>query len=322
MAAIGGLLGWLASQPPLPDPLPYYVAVPRAGAPAALGAADPDAPVSVTPLAEPEVAEATASPEAAPVEDGRYGPVPVVTGDGRQSWQVYARPYDASDARARIAVVVVGLGRGQADTNKALELPGEVTLAFSPYGEALDDWARQARAAGHEVLLEVPMEPRNFPRDDPGPRALLTSLGPNQNLDRLEWLLARFTGYIGVVDLAGDRFTASEPHLHPLLDELKRRGLVYLDRFGAGSLAERIAGDVGLMRLSADLVLDDEPSRAEIGRRLVAAEAYARRAGSVVLIARTYPVTFDMLQRWFTELDGDALALAPLTAALARRAEG
>ena len=333
----GGLIGWAATQPPPPDPLPYYVALPRAGTEA-------DAGISVAPLAAPEAAgtalaaadparvdhctrtrslgtrTAVLHPAAHPalVEQGRYGPLPVVASDCREAWQVYARPFDDADPRAQIAVVLVGLGRSQAETHKALQLPGEVTLAFSPYGESLEEWVRQARAAGHEVLLEVPMEPSGFPKDDPGPRALLTSLGPYQNLDRLEWLLARFTGYVGVLERMGDRFTASQAHLEPLLGELERRGLLYLGRPGG----QLLTGDIGVLQASADLDLDLDPSRAEIAHRLAAAEAHAGRAGAAVVIARPYPVTLDMLRRWLVELDGKGLALAPLTAALARRARG
>ena len=61
----------------------------------------------------------------------------------------------------------------------------------------------RARGEGHEVLLQVPMEPFDYPDNDPGPQTLLTSLDAGQNIDRLHWLMSRFQGYVGHRQLHG-----------------------------------------------------------------------------------------------------------------------
>jgi polysaccharide deacetylase 2 family uncharacterized protein YibQ len=323
VAGVAGLVGWLASQPPLPESVPYYVALPEAPPGGAEDTEMPGSPgeVSIAALGA-RATTVQSSPDPSLVEEGPYGLVPVIAPDGRQSWQVYATPYDDGDPRPQVAVVLSGLGKNSADTDKALGLPGEVTLAFSPYAENVDEWARQARAAGHELLLEVPMEPARS-ADDPGPRALLTSLGPNQNLDRLAWNLARFAGYVGVIEAMGGSFTASALHLEPVLGELKRRGLLYVDRHpAANALPRTIAEEMGLLRIGADIDIDAEPSRREISKRLAAAEALARHDGTAVVVARPLPVTFELLGGWFDRLDAEGIALAPITAVTARRASG
>jgi len=229
--------------------------------------------------------------------------------------RAYARPFDAADPRPRVAVVVTGLGMNRAATALAVGLPGEVTLAFSAYAADLDEWMAKARAAGHEVLLELPMQPANYPNDDPGPRALLTEIEPDANLPRLRWLLARFAGYVGVTDQMGSGFAVSEPHLVPVMTELKRRGLLYLDRQAA--IADGpgiIAARVGLPRLAADIQIDAEPSRAAIVGRLNDLKERARRDHEAVALAEPYPLSLTLVKQWLAGLESAGIVAAPLSA--------
>ena len=116
---------------------------------------------------------------------------------------VYARPTNADASRPRVAILIRGLGLSQSATQTAIDtLPPEITLSFVPYPKDLQSWVNKARAAGHEVMLELPMEPYDYPDNDPGPSTLLTGLEPDENTKRLEWLLSRFTGYVGVTKVS------------------------------------------------------------------------------------------------------------------------
>jgi len=129
-----------------------------------------------------------------------------------------------------------------------------VTFALTPYGADLEKLAARARGEDHEVLLQVPMEPFDYPDNDPGPQTLLTSLASEQNVDRLHWLMSRFQGYVGLTSYMGARFTATEQALAPVLRESAKRGLIYVDD-GASqrSVASQLAG-------SYNLPLPDRPS--------------------------------------------------------------
>ena len=182
---------------------------------------------------------------------------------------MYAKPFDISDKRPRIGIVVTGLGLSDAATESAIQgLPGSVTLAFAPYSSKLDEWMRLARAAGHEVLLNVPMEPLSYPAYDPGPQTLLTSLNTQGNLDRLLWSLSRGSGYVGVMDFFGSRFTASWKHMEPVLNELKRRGLLYLDS-GASprTVTLGLSAKVSLPAAVSSSILDERASRKNLDRK-------------------------------------------------------
>ncbi len=260
-------------------------------------------------------------PDPALVEQGAYGPLPRVGADGRRPWRVYARPFDARDERPRIAVIITGLGLSQAATEAAItRLPGSVTLAFDPYAKGLDDWIPLAREAGHEVLLSLPMEPANFPVHDPGPYALRTSLAPADNLRRLEFVLSRLSGYVGVVTLMGSGFTTAEEQLRPVLEALMGRGLLFVEAARTPkTLAPEIATEIGLPHVANDLVLDENPSKASVDMRLAELEGIVRKRTTAVAMAAPSPATLERIAAWAATLDGKNLALAPVSAIALRQ---
>lgn len=270
-----------------------------------------------TPYSEPvaEVARLTPAPQPDLVKQSPTGPLPVISPEGRTPLAVYARPYEPS-GRPRIAVVLTELGMAEAKTIAAIQqLPGPVTLAFHPYGRNLQDYVDQARAAGHEVMLEIPMEPLRLETNDPGNYALLTSLPTRTNLEHLDWLLGRFSGYVGVVNFMGDRFTTSEPHLRPVLEAMRGRGLMFLDRrTSPRSVAADIAAEIGLPGIGSDREIDSQASRAAIGTQLRELERLARTNGQAVGMAYPYPVTIELLSEWARGLRAKGIDLVPASA--------
>ena len=288
----------------------------------------PPAPPPAPAVKPPPISRSGAlavAPDPALVQKTPDGPLPIIAPDGRRAWQVYARPFDTADKRPRVAILLAGLGTSDAATEAAIQgLPGAVTLAFWPYSERLDTWIRLARAAGHEVLLNLPMEPENYPTFDPGPKTLLTSLSPQQNIERLEWALSRVTGYVGVADYMGSRFTASRSDLEPVLETLNRRGLLFVDSHATTrSLAPEIAYGIGLPWAANSRFIDDaQVSRAAIDGKLRELEQIARSSKRALGIGAPYPVTLERINAWATTLAEKGIALAPVTAILESKPEG
>jgi polysaccharide deacetylase 2 family uncharacterized protein YibQ len=281
--------------------------VPPAGGPLA-GMPAPDAPVTMTP-----------APAQGLVQDSRYGPLPRVADDGRKPWQVYGRPYGAGDRFPRIAMIMAEMGLSGVTTGNALQkLPGGVTFAFVPFSEHLDVWVERARNGGHEVVLSVPMEPVGFPREDPGPHALLTGLSSDRNMDRLEWSLARFTGYVGVLATNAGKYTASADAMKLVMDVLKKRGLLYVEA-RAGSTRSQgmtVATQLSVPRAVVDRVIDRDLARGAIDDQLAALEDIARRDGVAVGMGTPYPSTIERINLWLTSLGDRGIALAPLSAVI------
>lgn len=254
-----------------------------------------------------------AAPIAGLTAPGPGGLLPIVGKDGKTPFQAYARPFRDS-GRPRIALVVGGLGLNAAATRSAIErLPPEVTLSFVPYADGLQGWIDLARADGHEVMLEIPMEPLDYPNNDPGPSTLMATARPEETVKRLEWLLARSTGYFAVTNYLGGRFLTSDPGMNAFMGSLKSRGLGFFDD---GSAPKRM--NPGLPRASADTVVDEQLSGEAIERQLLSLEAAALQRGQSLGSGFAYPVTIDAVIRWSQGLAGRGYQLAPASA-IARR---
>ena len=249
------------------------------------------------------------------LQETSRGALPIISPDGREPWQVYGRPLPAPSGLPRMAVIVSGLGLSADATARAIKLPKEVTLSFTPYGADLEADVAAAREAGHEVLLDLPMEPISYPADDPGPHTLLTSLNPSDNIARLDWLLGRFKAYVGVINHMGSRFTASPEPLRPILRALKDRGLMFVDsRSTSKSVAAGLAGQMQLPRAMNDRFLDHEPTRGAIDQSFAAAEGDARARGYALVVARPFPVTLERMAAWLPMLESRGIEIVPVTA--------
>ena len=284
---------------------------------------EPESPVPAQPLPTgltlPRIATGpplSIAPDPALVRRGEHGLLPIIGGDGRRPWQVYARPFDSADKRPRIAIVVTGLGHsGAGDQSAVQSLPGPVTLAFSPYSRHLGERIPLARAAGHEILIHVPMEPIDYPRDDPGQMTLLTSLSESDNRQRLLWALGRATGYVGVVSHKGSRFTTDNRLMRQVLAELNKRGLLFVDsRTSARSATAEIATSIGLPWSIGSRRIDGQKSRIHIDARLSELEAVARKSGHAVGIGSISPVTIERIAAWVNGAERRGFVLAPISA--------
>ncbi len=260
------------------------------------------------------------APDEALLEPGKHGALPRAGAKGRQAWRVYARPFDQADKRPRIAVIVTGLGLNKTVTEAAIsELPGAVSLAFSPYAANLQAYLDAARGKNHESLLMLPMQPRNSDRVDPGPRALLASLTPDGNRDRLHWVLGRAKGYVGLLIDHGVGFLSNGAASQPALTEIARRGLLLIDaRGGRAEEGDRYAA-AGLPWARATVWADSEPSQEAIQARLRAAEDVAKRGVAAVVLVQPYPLTISQLRRWADGLEKRGLTLAPASAVVSTK---
>jgi uncharacterized protein len=253
------------------------------------------------------------------VEATPQGPIPKIAANGMRPAEAYAQPVKPVPGKPdapRVALVVGGLGVSPNISNDAIsKLPGAVTLAFMPYSYDVDHLAGSARRAGHEILLQAPMEPFNYPDNDSGPQTLLTTLSPEQNLERLHWLMSRFQGYVGITGAMGARFTASERAFTPILQETAKRGLIFVDD-GANprSVAARIAGGGNLPFAKADMVVDAVPTPAEIDHALGRLEMAAREHGFAVGMASALPVSIERIAKWAKAAESRGVQLVPITA--------
>jgi polysaccharide deacetylase 2 family uncharacterized protein YibQ len=328
-APTGQMLPVVPPQPAAPDDAaPPDDSGQQGAAPSAAGtqqaaleapaAAPPPPPPPTIPDSETGSITLPPAPVAELVEESQYGPLPRVATDGRRPIDVYARPSRYVVAKAgdppRVAILVTGLGLPDTPAGDVLKgLPAPVSVAYGAYGRNLQESVSRARDNGHEVLLQIPLEPNNYPTVDPGPHTLLTSLPPEENMKRLQWLMSRYTGYVGVTNHMGEKFEAASQSMTPVLEELKRRGLLYIDD---GSVKEstvsQIAGTIGLDYSVVSVQID----ASNLAKQLAQLEATAKERGAAIGVVKATPATVKQLSDWAAKLQAKGFVLVPVSAAV------
>ena len=288
--------------------------------PPVTGAVPPGEPVpppAIVPsqVTQPVFAGSSLVADPALIESTDNGPLPRIAADGTPPQRAYAAP-SLDTGKPRIAIIVSGLGISAKMTAAALaSLPPQVTLAFAPYASDVQRWVGEARREGHEVLLEVPMEPYDFPDSDPGPHTLRSGVGEDANTERLVWSLTRFTGYTGITNLLGGRLLSDPDSLEPVMTYLARRGLLFYDNGAAShSAAPDVAARTGVSFAQATATIDTIQTAMEIDRELSDLETAARAHGSASGAGFIYPVTIERVAQWAQGLPGRGFVLVPASA--------
>lgn len=312
----------LAAVPPVAPPrAPAKLPVDETGIPTQPNPRTADKPPSFDALANPPPPKDGAKPPPlppAPLKDmlrtTQAGDLPYPAADGRVPWQAYARPWTGPADKGKVAVVVYDLGMDKAASEAAIaKLPPEVSLAFSPYAPSLDKWIKKARDFGHEVLLTLPAEAAGFPARDPGPFGLMAGLPPEANLARLETVMSRAAGYVGLVSLGGT-YAASD-QIGPTFAAIRDHGLLYV---GDGTATPDHTPP--LVRVTA--VIDQDPFREAIDMRLNQVSIQARTKGRAVAVLSARPLAFDRLTAWINDFAGQGLVLAPVSTLVQQPAQG
>ena len=254
-------------------------------------------------------------PDRALVEDSETGPLPKRAEDGRRPFDVYARPWSGARG-ARVAIVIGGLAVSQTGTQAALaKLPPEVTLGFASGGNSIGRWMQEGRRKGHEIVMQVPMEPFDYPNVDPGRDTLTVEAAPDDNLRAMRRVLSRTTNYTAVMNYMGARFTADEQALSPIMRELAARGLGYLDDgSSARSRAPELAAQEKMPLAVADTQIDAVQDRAAILKKLDELEATARARGSAIGIGSAFDMTVDAVAAWVNEARMRGIEIVPISA--------
>jgi polysaccharide deacetylase 2 family uncharacterized protein YibQ len=208
-----------------------------------------------------------------------------------------------------VALVVGGLGLNPATTKQAIDqLPPAVTLSFVPYTANLQTWIDLARAAGHEVMVEVPMQPVNYPDNDPGPQTLLANARNDDLTAHMLWALSRCTGYFAVTNYQGAAFFKDKSGFATFLSTLKARGIGFIDDGQARDVQGAWA------RATADRVVDAQVNAQAIQAQLLGLEATAKTRGQALGSGMAFPVTLAVALKWTQSLDSKGIQLAPASA--------
>ncbi len=229
---------------------------------------------------------------------------------------VYARKFSNPEGLPMVGLVIGGLGMNATQTQLAIDdLPADVTLSFALDSKRLDHWIKTARADGHEVLVEVPMEAYEYGRMKMHPDTLTSGADAKTNIARLETTLARTSGYFGIVNYQGAKFAADKASASPVLARLSDKGLAFIDdgSFDRSALSS-IAREAGLRYARAYGPIDNRQTPADISAALMDLEAEALEKGAAFGSGYAFPVTVEAAKVWISQLEEKGLVLAPVSA--------
>lgn len=292
---IGVVIDVMTRSDPLPAPAPQSAVRPKSTAPPVIV----NAPRQTSIFDEAGLAEQAALPR----------PLSPATR--------HAVSTDVTDDTPVIAVVIDDMGLDQNRTARVTALPGPLTLSYLTYAKDLPTQSSAARDAGHEIMAHIPMEPLG--PADPGPGALVTGATDAELRSRLKAYLDGWDGYVGINNHMGSKLTADESAMAVVMDELRSRGLLWLDsRTDSATVGEEAAAALGVPHVGRDVFLDNEDDRAAIDIQLGKLETLARRQGYAVAIGHPRDNTIQALAAWLPTLESKGLALVPVTEVVRR----
>jgi hypothetical protein len=248
------------------------------------------------------------------VEKSEFGSLPRISQGNVRPLDAYSRSSGVSGAN-RVAVIIGGLGLSQTGTQAAIrDLPSSISLGFSPFGNSLQRWMQNARREGHEVVLQLPMEPLGYPSINPGPRTLVSGVEPGQNLMNLRWALGRMTNYPVVMNYLGAGMTSKPNVLRPVLKEIRDRGLGYIDDGSASaSMAVQLSQDLRLPHASANIIIDSSRDADRMRNNLKALESLAKARGYAIATASAFPETVAVVKEWAKEAEKRDIIIVPVS---------
>ncbi|MDR3441006.1 divergent polysaccharide deacetylase family protein [Telmatospirillum sp.] len=258
------------------------------------------------------------------IEDEPFGPAlpaiaptqpsaPPPAASGHPAWEKYALPDVRTGGRPMIAVIIDDMGLDKRRSEKILQLSGPLTVSFMSYAEDLPRQTGEAKARGHELMMHVPMEPVAEGMD-PGPGALLVNLSPEETRKRIVDDLDRFHGYVGINNHMGSKFTAYAPGMQLVMDELRQRGLLFVDSLTTDhSVGLALAQKDGIPAAARNVFLDNAGDLPSVQGQLGKLEEMARKKGTAVAIGHPRDATIAALTAWLPTLAGKGLVLVPVT---------
>lgn len=251
-------------------------------------------------------------------ERGATGIIPKRSRDGLRAMDVYSRQADTEGnfGVARVVIVLGGMGISQTSTQQAIQkLPPNVTLAFAPYGNSLKRWMEDSRRKGHELLLQIPMEPIDYPQNNPGRHTLLADANLQENIANLHWSMSRITNYVGVMNYLGNKLLSQPASLSPIFAEFSKRGLLFLED---GTVKNSVGQGVAIKELlpyaRGHVLLDNVRSRSAIAQKLVKLAEEAKRTGLAIGVGNAFPDTIDLVAQFAQQARQNGVEITPVSA--------
>jgi len=158
------------------------------------------------------------------------------------------------------------------------------------------------------------MEPIGYPQINPGKYTLVSSVSPAENIESLHWSMGRMTNYVGMMNYLGAKINTDAEALRLPLEEIAKRGLLYLDDGSAySSRAKFVAKQVSLPFAQGNIIIDDGRTVRNIDENLAKLEKLARRNGRAIGIASAFPLSVRQITAWIKKARKRGIEIVPIS---------
>jgi polysaccharide deacetylase 2 family uncharacterized protein YibQ len=241
-------------------------------------------------------------------------PAPKVQKPTKPAYEVYTRkpvppkPVEKlsqlpGDKPPLVAIIIDDIGYDRHITRRLLSLEVPLTFSVLPNGPYSKQLAGQARSKGMEIMLHLPMEPKEFPDVNPGPGALLTRMTPDELIGQLGENIDCLPGLKGVNNHMGSGISTSPERMRQIFSILKKRGLYYIDsRTTAETVASASARLLQLPFAERDIFIDHFEDETFIRSQLGKLIERAQEQGYAVGIAHPHAITHRVLSEFLPQL--------------------
>lgn len=231
------------------------------------------------------------------------------------AWIKNALPKPSDAKKPYIVVVIDDMGVNVKRSRDIIELQAPLTLSFLPYASNLPEITKRSQSFGHELMVHVPMQTET--KAYPGPNALNVDLEEDEIQRRLNIALTQFTGYVGINNHMGGRFTSDARGMEFVMQTIKKREYLFLDSVTtAKSVCPRLAKLYDVPFARRDIFIDHEETDKFVNKQLINMEKIARERGYAIGIGHPKRITVEHLRAWLPTLKDKGFSLVPLTTVL------
>jgi polysaccharide deacetylase 2 family uncharacterized protein YibQ len=217
----------------------------------------------------------------------------------------------------RVALVIDDLGSSVEELRPLEGLGVPVTYSVLPFGDQTPEVVAELRKRGEEILLHLPMEPKNG--ENPGPGALLAGMSDAELEEKTLDALKAVPGAVGVNNHMGSLLSAEEGPMTAVLGVLAARGLFFLDsRTSAESVGYKVARELGVPAAERQVFLDGDPTPEAIEAQFMRLLGLARAHGSAIAIGHPHPETLAALERVIPRAKAEGYEFVPVSYLLTR----
>jgi len=253
-------------------------------------------------------------------EESASGLLPISKSPTQTPFEIYRKPYVLNKTKPYLAIAINDFGLDENMSQEMIDsLPSTVTLIMSPYSSNPDKWMKAASAAGHEVWLNLPLENKDFPLTDPGAKGLLTRVSLQYNQDRVEWILGRTTGYVGIAAFSDRALENAKNVFEKMGREMLGRGLGYFEmNTGGDSFFLPVAKGSQAPYLQNDVSIDILNVQSPVFQSL---QQQIEADGNAAVVITPTPLNLLEILGWMQTLEDSGIATVPLSAAAAPNTE-